>query len=217
MKINWKLLLTGFSAAMILTACGTDSGNDNEKSNGSSGVVDETETNVDETNDTDLSLEDENEDEGQEQENVQSDMDKAALQDSDAQDYALYVLPEYTLTSEEPGRDSLYFGDDGEYFMRIETQLSADGDYEYLLENMQETLKASADTGELTEVTDEEKLPSAEGIERVKAFTVQSEDSPITGIVFEQGDLLIRLTIFDSPEAEHYNDFIQMGETIQKK
>ena len=37
---------------------------------------------------------------------------EAELTESDEQDYSLYVLPLYKLTSEEPGRDILYVNDE---------------------------------------------------------------------------------------------------------
>ena len=60
-------------------------------------------------------------------------MADAVLTESDAQQFAMEVLPGYTLTSEEPGRDSLYADENPAAFMRIETQPAEDGTYDYLV------------------------------------------------------------------------------------
>lgn len=135
--------------------------------------------------------------------------------DSDEQDYSIYLLPSYTLTSEEPGRDSLYLDEDGTIFMRIETMLAEEGTYDYLHENMLTSLAASgSETTEPVQLEDEASLPSGESIENAIAYTVDSDTGPVTGMIFERDGMMVRLTIFDSPNAEHFNNFLAMGETI---
>ena len=216
MKSKWNLLYAAIATALLLTACGTDTGNENPGSNTNEvpnleevepGTVEEPEaTNPDEPETPDTSSEGQGDG-----------LEVETLTDSDAQDYAIAVLPDYTLTSEEPGRDSLYFNADGSYFMRIETTVKEEGTYDYLAENMVAVLEASSGGSTPTELTDAASLPTGNGIEKVTALSAQAENGPVTGILFEREGMIIRLTIFDSPKEEHFSDFLHMGETIVAK
>lgn len=139
---------------------------------------------------------------------------EATLVKSDEQAFSMYVLPSYKLTSEEPGRDVLYSVTDESVFMRVETLPKEDGSYDYLDENMLTILNASSAGDTPVQLSEADTLPSGDGITNVKAYTVKSETGPVTGIIFERGNLIVRLTIFDSAEAKHYKELLQMGETI---
>ncbi|WP_262172786.1 hypothetical protein [Saccharococcus sp. Marseille-Q5394] len=212
MKFNWKIVCTGFAAAILLTACGTDNAVQQESktdepeqvvdgANGSS--TDGTSTNAgsDSTNDG--------------AEESAADMADAVLTDSDAQSYAIEVLPGYTLTSEEPGRDSLFADENPEAFMRIETQPAEDGAYDYFADNMLEVLKAASNGAEPEELTDVYSDVEDEGIKNAKAFKVDTETGPVTGVVFEKDGMVVRLTLFDNPDEEFKSDFLNMGQTVQ--
>ena len=79
---------------------------------------------------------------------------------------------------------------------------------------MAAVLEASSGGVEPTEVTETASMPSGEGIENVKVLSVQAESGPVTGIIFERGEMVVRLTIFDSPKEEYFENFLRMGETI---
>ena len=185
MKFNWKMVCTGFAAAILLTACGTDNTDQQDGANPDTEeqVVDETNgssTDGTSTDSQDLVLQ------SAELKSPQTNMAEAVLTESDAQAFAMEVLPGYTLTSEEPGRDSLYADENPTAFMRIETQPAEDGTYDYLLDNMQEVLKAASNGGEPEELTDVYADVEDKGIKNVKAFKVDTETGPVTGIVFEK-------------------------------
>lgn len=212
MKFNWKLVYTGFAAAILLTACGTDNTEQQEVQKDEPGQV------VDETSGSSTdgsSTETETDTAGEDSEGTAADMSEAVLTESDAQSYSMEVLPGYTLTSEEPGRDSLFAEEEPSAFMRIETQPAEDGSYDYLLENMQEVLKASSNGGEPEELTDIYSDAADKGIENAKAFKVDSETGPVTGVIFEKDDMVVRLTLFDNADEEYKTDFLNMGQTIQ--
>lgn len=143
--------------------------------------------------------------------------DDAQLTVSDEQGYAMLVLPAYSLTGEEPGKDSLLLKEDGSVFMRIETVPNDEETYSYLLENMEATIAASANGVQPDEVMERAKLPEGEEIEDVKGYTVRTDSGRVTGLLFKRGDLIVRLTIFDSPDEAYYNDFVKMGQTIELK
>jgi hypothetical protein len=212
MKSKWNLLLASIATALLLSACGTDAANEKpgEDTNSSSGVVEEVENDTTDENETEDPATDVDE-----SANNEEDVLKDAVQTkSDAQDYSIAVLPNYTLTSEEPGRDSLLVDDNDAVFMRIETVKKEEGTYAYLEENMAAVLEASSGGVEPTEVTETASMPSGEGIENVKVLSVQAESGPVTGVIFERGEMVVRLTIFDSPKEEYFENFLRMGETI---
>lgn len=141
---------------------------------------------------------------------------EAQLTKSDEQDYSVYVLPTYELTSEEPGRDSLYFGGDGSLFMRIETIVAEEDTYANALENTVALLEASSDDGTPEEITDTALFPSNEGITNPKGYSLHLDAVSLSGWVFERDGIVVKLTIFDTPQNQHYEAFLRMAETIMK-
>lgn len=212
MKLNWKIVCTGFAAAILLTACGTDNADQQDGQTDEPGqVVDG--TNGSSTDGTSTDVGSGSTSDGAEE--TAADMADAVLTESDAQSYAMEVLPGYTLTSEEPGRDSLFADENPDAFMRIETQPAEDGTYDYLMDNMQEVLKAASNGEEPEELTDVYSDVEDKGIKNAKAFKVDTETGPVTGVVFEKDGMVVRLTLFDNPDEEYKNDFLNMGQTIQ--
>lgn len=209
MKLNKKVLYTGFAAALLLSACGanSESSTDNskpistsevDKQNASDGQSTETNTNnKDEENTSDSAMTD------------------AVPTQSDAQEFTISVLPGFTLTSEEPGRDSLYSDENSSAFMRIETKQLEEGSYDYLLENMQEVLKASSEGVEPTEITDIFEEDAGSGMKNVKSYTVDTNEGHVTGILFETENKIVRLTIYDTLDEKYKTDFLNMGKTIK--
>ena len=217
MKKRWNLLFIAIATVLLLTACGTsDSGKDS--TNGKpEGTVDKnaTEEGIEDSEEQSTDAEDTNP-EGNNT-TTSNQIKDAQLTDSDAQDYSIYLLPSYKLTSEEPGRDILYVEENDSIFMRIETIEAEEGAYEFAVENIVEVLKASSEGSTPEEFTDADLLPTGPGIENAKGFSVNSETGPVTGLVFNQNGIVVKITIFDSPKAEHYEKFLQMAETIVKK
>lgn len=197
---KWNLLFASIATTLLLSACGTDTATKNPEgsTNGSTGVVEETDQET--TNEAAGS---------------QDDVLHNAVQTTSAeQNYTIDVLPNYKLISEEPGKDSLLIVDNESVFMRIETMAIEDGIYDYLAENMVAVLEAASGGATPTELTDTASAPSGEGVEHAKVLSVQGEAGSITGVIFERDGMIVRLTIFDSPKDEHYTEFLRMGETI---
>lgn len=214
MKNKWLMLCTAAALALVLTACGTtDEGKEEAP-------IEPTETPATEVEGVDSSdkeaIEEELPADGDEKNNEEAtDLPpEATLTESDEQEFSMYLLPDFKLTSEEPGRDIVYSEADDAIFMRIETIISEEGTYDFFKENVIATLVASSNDKEPVELTDSALLPSGDGIENVKAYTVDTETGPVTGIVFERNNIIIKLTIFDSAEANKTADLLQMGETV---
>ncbi len=228
MKKRMLVIFAMMALMLVLAACTSEEGiSETDPDNNTSDAV-ENEGNAEDVEvDEDLPEEtpaDEEADNGGEanEEDTAADanselLNTATVVESDEQDYSLSLLPEYALTSEEPGKDSLYLNEDGSIFMRIETMLAEEGTYDYLHDNMLTILEASsANASTPEELNDEASLPSGEAIQEVKAYSVDSETGPVTGIIFERDGLIVRLTIFDSLEADYFDKFLAMGETVTK-
>ncbi|QTD42494.1 hypothetical protein [Sporosarcina sp. Te-1] len=205
MKLNWKLVSTGIAAALFLAACGTDK--DSSKPDEGASAPDQVVTDAGSEENGSSASEDDQKDNA---------LDNAESVTSEEQNYTIQVLPGFTWTAEEPGRDVLYSDNNSEAFMRIETKENDGDSYDDWVANVQELVKASTDQ-DAQKVTDVNLLPSGQGIENAVAFNSKSDDVSTTGVVFVKGDLLVRLTIFDTPEEELGADFIKMAETIQAK
>lgn len=226
-------------AMLILAACGntsnekdgTNDGNNSDNQEQNEHQVDGTEENDtedEENNEDEENTEDneqdannaEEEDAGQEgNEEDTTDLPEEPKQvDSDAQEFSMSVLPGYTLTSEEPGRDSLYLTEDGSIFMRIETAPFDQETYDFFKENTVDLLQATNANQEAPdEITDANQLPQGEGIENTIGYTTETADGITSGIVFEKNDLLVRLTIFEPIEGNYFDEFLKMGQTITSK
>lgn len=129
---------------------------------------------------------------------------------SPEQAYEITVLPAYELTSEEPGKDSLFLTSDSSVFMRVETFSPDDLDFAYAEDIMKQTVQASNGEAEMTEGAEldgEEYINSS-------VYEVSSEDGKVTGVVYEKDDMIVRLTIFDKTAIDATPDFIKMGQTI---
>ena len=222
MKSRWSLLYAAIATTLLLTACGTSTDQDPESTNGSVGVVEnEDKDTVTEENEPEKEVEPEVEVEPEAEAEVDESQDDIMKEanpiKSDEQGYAISVLPDYSLLNEEPGKDSLISANDEAVFMRIETVVKEDSTYDNLAENMISVLEASGDGSTPIEVQDEKSIPKAEGIENVKVLAIKAETASITGIIFERDNMIVRLTIYDSPKEEYFEQFLRMAETIVTK
>lgn len=208
-----------------LAACGTSESNEDTSSNTPEEAVEETiaeedkdkETVNDEVGSEEKAAEETTAVEEEAEPEKTADEEAAptsegTLTESDEQPYELHVLPGYALTSEEPGKDSLYKEDDPSVFMRIETFASGEVDFSQAEAQVKETLKA---VNAEAEIAEGQKLESAD-IVKSSSFEVPSAEGKVTGVVFEQENQLVRLTIFDSEAAQATADFIAMGQTIKR-
>ncbi|ETP68565.1 hypothetical protein HF394_01010 [Planococcus glaciei] len=218
--VSAALLLT---MGAVLAACGTSESTENAsstppetstKETAGKDVADkETDSNenvAEETTDEENAVE-----EAPPEEAVGEEASSAAegtLAESDEQPYELNVLPGYVLTSEEPGKDSLYKESDPSAFMRIETFAPGEIDFSQAETQVKETLKA---VNAEAEIAEGQALAGA-GIVKSSRFEVPSAEGKVTGVVIEQENQLVRLTIFDSEAANATADLIAMGQTIKR-
>ncbi|KOF11427.1 hypothetical protein AC739_03815 [Planococcus glaciei] len=208
--VSAALLLT---MGAVLAACGTSESTENASSTPPETSTEETDSNenvAEETTDEENAVE-----EAPPEEAVGEEASSAAegtLAESDEQPYELNVLPGYVLTSEEPGKDSLYKESDPSAFMRIETFAPGEIDFSQAETQVKETLKA---VNAEAEIAEGQALAGA-GIVKSSRFEVPSAEGKVTGVVIEQENQLVRLTIFDNEAANATADLIAMGQTIKR-
>lgn len=231
MKKKWNLLYVALATVLLLAACGTSDTDNEAKDTEVNGTATEgastddsvVEDDIDEEVDTEKEEEESSEpvtetekEDSTESTNDNDDLLTDAIQTkSDEQDYSIRLLPTYKLTSEEPGRDSLYVTDNDSVFMRIETMDEEEGNYEYAVENTIVVLEASSG-GATPDKLVETELPNGDAIEDAEGYFVTAESAPVTGIVFKKDGMVVKLTIFDTPNADHIDEFLRMAETILK-
>ncbi|WP_301108152.1 hypothetical protein [Sporosarcina sp.] len=214
MNIKWGIISASLAASLLLAACGTSDADDNDK-NDVSDIPPVEEPAAEPETEIDGDAVDEN---AATDSTGQGDLLAEAVETkSDEQNYSIMVIPGYTLTSEEPGRDSLYSKDDGATFMRIETTEKGGEAFNFdeWYKNMEELLKASSNGTEPEELTEEADLPKGEGILDVKGAKAESNEGYFEGYVMEREDKLVRVTIYAAEDNEQIKEFRQMASTIK--
>lgn len=224
MKKSWLLFASITLAISMLSACNSaneEKGNDKET---------DTQVESGETNDEEKAEEVVEETEEEQPITTERGPDKtltysindevkeetATLTDSDEQNYSIYKLDGFSLTSEEPNKDSLYLDDNRAVFMRVETISKDDASLEIIANNMFETIAAVSVNKEPVEI-EKDKLPQGEGISNPSGYLTTFELGTVSSYVFEQGNLIVRLTIFDQESVKLTDAFLKMGETVAAK
>lgn len=228
MQKYWLLMASITLSISMLAACNTSEDSNSGQGNTSSEVeeVDQEETTApEETEDEstdDTNSEEVNEERGPEKTlsfsvKGEAKEETATLTNSDEQNYSIYKLEGFELTGEEPNKDSLYLTENDAVFMRIETLSKSDASIDFVRENMLQTMAAVSIGSEPVTIEDDAKLPQGTGISNQSGVEVVTDLGTVSGIVFEQGDLIVRLTIFDRKNESMTDAFLKMGETIGMK
>ncbi|MDQ0217286.1 hypothetical protein ELQ35_07880 [Peribacillus cavernae] len=132
----------------------------------------------------------------------------AFLTNSNNQKFSLYVLPEYELNGEEPGKDILTHKGEKGVSMRIEL-LPDDVDWTATEENTKAQLKAISDS--VTAIT-----KSGLTVDNGTVQEVISGNERVTAVLIKDKKTPVRLTIYTTIDADHRQVFIEMGKTILK-
>ncbi|CAH0155456.1 hypothetical protein P4646_00655 [Peribacillus simplex] len=129
----------------------------------------------------------------------------AFLKKSDNQPFSLYVLQQFRLSAEEPGKDIVFLTEDDSIYMRIEL-LKADVNWDEVEKNVQAQLKSISET-----IRD----PSLD-VEGGTGFEVESGDDVITSILLKDEKAPVRLTIFTKKDRDYRDAFLEMAKTLMK-
>ncbi|MFE5427842.1 hypothetical protein [Peribacillus simplex] len=130
----------------------------------------------------------------------------AFLKKSDNQPFSLYVLQQFRLSAEEPGKDIVFLTEDDSIYMRIEL-LKADVNWDEVEKNVQAQLKSISET-----ISD----PSLD-VEGGTGFEVESGDDVITSILLKDEKSPVRLTIFTKKDRDYRDAFLEMAKTLMKR
>ena len=126
--------------------------------------------------------------------------------------YTLHVIPGFSLTSEEPGKDLLLYDQNDSVSMRIEMFTTSATTFKDLVANTEQTIAAVSGDYQpynISPIIKDQNLSSA------TAYIANSDDKEIISFVFVKAEKLVRLTIFDSPEVDLSEAMIKMGLTIE--
>ena len=221
MKILSKWIMLFGLLSLILTGCGTSKFTD-ENTNGSNTSqsedqgkqTDEEQTTNAEQKDEATKQEDENGVRAESQEieyhiNGETKKETALLQNSDNQNYSMYVLPEYELTAEEPNKDVVFFSDNGHIFMRIEL-LPSDVDWNFLTDNTKAQLEAVNSNVQTLEAPEDDFYKNAVVMEAT------SNNDVVTAYLIKHDTQPLKLTIFSQKDQDYRDAFLKMGKTIVK-
>jgi len=219
---KWTSILSGVAVAtLVLTGCGTTDKEEvkeptneevNEKQNGSS--------QTEETNDNQNGSS-ENEETNEEQSNEVRVMEKnlkytlnkeskeetAFLKTSDNQPFNMYVLPEFELSAEEPGKDLVFLSENDAISMRIE--LLPEGTDLVETEKYMKTFLSS-----ISESISDPKLQIENG---VSYEVVTPDDEVVTSVLIKNEKAPVLLTMFTTKEADYRGAFLEMAKTILAK
>ena len=229
--MNKKLFLAASVLAVsgLMAACGSDDTSEGTPEDSSPETVEEqdntstSEDSTEEESTEEESTEEESNDEDSDstddvEDSEESTEENPALSEgtltvSDSQSYEIYLLPAFELTAEEPNKDVVFWTENDELFMRIETFNPEEADFAFAKDSIQQTVQASNENAELTELhgfEDDEFINSA-------LYEIPTENGKVTGVAFEKDGLVVKLTIFDQTEADVTEKFLNMGKTISKK
>lgn len=201
-------LLSILLLTVILTACGTSTTTEKQDSN-----TQETE-NAEVTTSPEVT-------ENSEVDTTQAASPEKELEgtstESDSNNYSITVLEGYELTAEEPNKDLLFNQENDLQSMRIETFSPEEITLEEIEENTMASLQASNESSTVTEITDDNMIPTHDSIQNVSAHQIDTTDGKVSGYVFERDGLLVKLTVFDTAATPALEKFVQMAETIKSK
>ena len=138
--------------------------------------------------------------------NEESKQETAVLKTSDNQPYSLFVLPQFELSAEEPGKDVILFSENDSIFMRIEL-LPADVDWTATEENVK------AQLGSISENITDPGLT----IENGSSYEVTTNNEVVTAVLIKNEKAPVRLTMFTTKDADYRDAFLEMAKTIQQQ
>lgn len=199
-------LLSILLLTVLLAACGTSTtteDQDNAQETGSIEIETETETDAD-TDTTQSTTSPETVLEG-------------TTTESESQNYSITVVEGYELTGEEPNKDLLFNQNNDLQSMRIETFSADEITIEEIQENLVPTLQASNESATVTEIKDENLIPTNDSIENISAHQIDTPEGKVSGYVYEKEGLIVKLTVFDTTDSPALEAFVQMAETIKAK
>lgn len=128
--------------------------------------------------------------------------------------YTMQISNGFTFTPEEPGKDIVLYDENDKVSMRIEAFTKNDIAYEDLVTNTKDWMTA---VNEQYDTNNIDTLLTDQNITNATSFIANVEDEKVVTVVFEKGNLIVRLTVFDLNDVNLTDKLIKMGLTIQEK
>lgn len=133
---------------------------------------------------------------------------------SEEMGYTIQHFENYALVAEEPGIDHLLYNEDGALSMQIEVVKKEETTFNQIKTSANETMSAiSAEN--LKELDLSAISTNREEILNVVGYETMFDGEKVVKVVFERENLFAVLTIYDNPEKDLTDAFLQMGLTIR--
>lgn len=140
---------------------------------------------------------------------------EAQTSTSEQLNYSIQHTADFTLVAEEPGKDSLYLKEDDTLSMGIEVLNKAEISFEGVKTSAMETMAAIATDGKYDELDLTQSIKDQKDLLQSVGYETVLDTDKVQIIVLEHESQLIKLTIYDTAEADLTDAFLQMGLTIQ--
>lgn len=133
---------------------------------------------------------------------------------SEEMDYTIQHFENYVLVAEEPGIDHLLYNEDDTLSMQIEVVKKEETTFDQIKTSANETMSAiSAEN--LKELDLSAISTNREEILNIVGYETMFDGEKVVKVVFERENLFAVLTIYDNPEKDLTDAFLQMGLTIR--
>ena len=129
-----------------------------------------------------------------------------------SEQYTLQVIPGFTLTPEEPGKELLYYDEDDSISMRIEFTTTNDTTFEDLAATTEESMAAVSTDYEKYDIS---SIIENENLTNSTAYIANFGTEEVISVVFEKEGKLVRLTVYDNENVDLSEAMIKMGLTIK--
>ena len=129
--------------------------------------------------------------------------------------YSILHFENYTLEAEEPGVDHLLNNEDPTVSMQIRISNTAEGSFDQVKSTTTEMMAAIAPEGKYTALDLTSVKEQYATIKNIIGFETLIDTEKVVMVTFERDNKIVTLTIYDTPEADLTDAFLQMGLTIQ--
>lgn len=129
--------------------------------------------------------------------------------------YSIKHLENYTLESEEPGVDHLFYNEDNTFSMQIRVNNNVDASFDNVKTSTTETIAAIAPEGKYTELDLTAVKEQYGDIKNIVGYEALIDTEEVVMVTFERDSKIVTLTIYDTPKADLTDAFLQMGLTIK--
>lgn len=133
----------------------------------------------------------------------------AFLQESEENNYSMYVAEGFTFTPEEPNVDQVFYDDDGAQYMRIHTYPKAESEAALIEEQMKG--QADAVQGEAAA----QWVPEDSENEIISGYEATLEEEQFKTYLYEKNDMYVRIAIYAKTDSGLEDAFLQMAETVE--